>query len=93
MLGSVGLSLLKDAEIFIAPKTEFQSFGFIAVGNLRVPTVDERTAAAVSIAGSRKQIRYALEAIRQLPKDLVWMLDLQDKLPGNDVKRNIFPEK
>ena len=93
VLGSVGLSILKDAEIFIAPKTEFQSFGFIAVGNLLMPTVDNRTAAAVSIAGSRKQIRYALEAVRQLPKDLVWMLDLQNKLPENDVKENIFPEK
>ena len=81
VLGTAGLSILRDAEIFIAPKTEFQSCGFIAVGNLKIPTADNRTAAAVSIAGSRKQIRYCLEAMRSLPGDLVGMLELQDKLP------------
>ena len=81
VLGTVGLSILKDSEIFIAPKTEFQSCGFIAIGNLVVPTQDKRTAAAVSMAGTRQQIRCGLEALRQLPNDLVCMLELQEKLP------------
>ncbi len=93
VLGTVGLSILKDAEIFIAPKTEFQSGGFIAVGNLVMPTRDARTAAAVSMTGTRQQIRNCLEAVRLLPKDLVWMFDLQDKLPENNAKGSISPEK
>lgn len=93
VLGTVGLSLLRDAEIFIAPMTEFQSCGFIALGNLKMPTADNRTAAAVSIAGSRKQIRYCLEAVRKLPEDLVLMLDLQDKLALSSSKTDNFQEK
>ena len=93
VLGTAGLSLLRDAEIFIAPKTEFQSCGFIAVGNLKIPTDDNRTAAAVSIAGSRKQIRSCLEAMRSLPRDLVGMLDLQDKLPITDSEMPLTAEK
>ena len=80
VLGTAGLSILRDAEIFIAPMTEFQSGGFIAIGNLVVPTQDNRTAAAVSMAGTRQQIRSCLEAMQRLPDDLVCMLGLQDKL-------------
>ena len=93
VLGSVGVSILKNAEIFIAPKTEFQSCGFIALGNLLVPTADNRTAGAVSVAGSRKQIRHCLDAMRHLPEDLVWMLDLQEKLKENTGKSIETPEK
>ena len=93
VLGTAGLSLLRDAEIFIAPKTEFQSYGFIALGNLKIPTADKRTAAAVSIAGSRKQIRHCLEAMRGLPGDLVGMLGLQDKLPQTGAQIPLATEK
>ena len=93
VLGTVGLSILKDAEIFIAPMSDFQSGGFIAVGNLVVNTHDNRTAAAVSIAGTRQQIRIGLEAMRQLPQDLVRMLDLQDNLELFTGKSAKIPEK
>ncbi|MBE6368510.1 MAG: hypothetical protein E7052_11515, partial [Lentisphaerae bacterium] len=39
VLGTAGLSILRDAEMFISPMTEFQSGGFIAIGNLAVPTL------------------------------------------------------
>ncbi len=84
VLGTVGLSLLRDAEIFIAPSTEFQSGGFIAVGNLLLNAGNGETSAAVSIAGTRKQIRVCLEALHHLPQDLPGMLDLQDKI-GKDL--------
>lgn len=80
VLGTVGLSILRDSEMFLSPMTEFQSGGFITVGNVSVKTPDGSTAAAVSIAGKRKQIRYALEALKKLPDDLVGMLDLQKKI-------------
>ena len=75
-LGTVGLSILRDAEIFISPLTEFQSGGFIAVGNLALPTVDGGTAAAVSVAGTRRQVADCLNAVADLPRDLVRMFDL-----------------
>lgn len=75
-LGTVGLSVLRDAEVFISPLTEFQSGGFIAVGNLAMPTVDGGTAAAVSVAGTRRQVADCLSAVADLPRDLVRMFDL-----------------
>ena len=80
VLGTAGLSILKDAEVFISPMTEFQRSGFIGIGNLTMPTVDGKTAAAVSITGTRSQIRSALEATRTLPYDLLRMLELEHLL-------------
>ena len=80
VLGTAGLSILRDAEVFISPMTEFQSGGFITLGNVAVPTVDGKSAAAVSIAGTRKQIRDSLAAVRHLPRDLIRMLDLPVEL-------------
>ena len=77
-LGTVGLSILRDAEVFISPLTEFQSGGFIAVGNLAVPTIDGGTAAAVSVAGTRRQVADCLSAVADLPRDMVRMFDLPD---------------
>ncbi len=75
-LGTVGLSILRDAEIFISPLTEFQSGGFIAIGNLAMPTVDGGSATAVSVAGTRTQVDDCLNAIADLPRDMVRMFDL-----------------
>ena len=79
-LGTVGLSILRDAEIFISPLTEFQSGGFIAVGNLAMPAVDGGSATAVSVAGTRSQVDDCLNAIADLPRDLARMF----KLPENE---------
>lgn len=79
VLGTAGLSILRS-DIFLSPATEFQRGGFIAVGNLEVPTADGGTAGAVSIAGSRKQIVESWGAMRNLPRNLVNMLDLQGKV-------------
>ena len=76
VLGTAGLSILRDAEIFLSPMTEFQSGGFIAIGNADMPTLDNRRAAAVSIAGTRSQIASSLDALHNLPVDLAGMLDL-----------------
>ena len=75
VLGTAGLSILRDSEMFISPLTEFQRGGFIAVGNISMPTVDGGYAGAVSVAGSRDHIRQSLEALRHLPEDLLRMLD------------------
>ncbi|MBE6368556.1 MAG: hypothetical protein E7056_00155 [Lentisphaerae bacterium] len=80
VLGSAGLSILRDAEIFLSPMTEFQSDGFITIGNLDMPTIDGSRAAAVGIAGSRSQIRNTLDALNNLAFDLAKMLDLPEDI-------------
>jgi len=91
VLGTAGLSILRDAEVFISPMTEFQSGGFIAVGNVEIPTIDGGSAAAVSIAGTRSQIRDSLAAVRYLPRDLIRMLGLPKELENTAQNMHIDP--
>ncbi len=89
IIGTVGLSLLREAEMFISPLTEFQSNGFMAIGELTVPTVDGGSAAAVSVTGTREQIRHYLEAVGPLVSGMTEALGL----PRNwaEAPEKIFP--
>ena len=64
IVGTSGISVLKNAEMFVTPLTELQPNGFIAAGRLNVPCEDGRTAGAVTICGSRRQVRMYMEALR-----------------------------
>ncbi|MDD4816709.1 MAG: alpha/beta hydrolase [Victivallaceae bacterium] len=66
ILGTMGLSILKNAEIFVSPLSDLQLKGFMAIGNLTVPTADGGTAGAVSICANREQIKYYIRAISDL---------------------------
>ena len=66
ILGTMGLSILKNAEIFVSPLSDLQLKGFMAIGNLTIPTTDGGTAGAVSICATREQIKYYIRAISDL---------------------------
>ncbi len=66
LVGTMGLSVLKDSEIFISPLSDLQTNGFITLGGLSHPTEDGKTAGAVCVCGSRDQIRYYHEAMAGL---------------------------
>ncbi len=54
--GSVGLSVLKDAKVFVAPFADVGfPGGFIAVGGVGLPTASGRTVGAVHVKGTREQ--------------------------------------
>lgn len=55
--GTVGLSILKDTPVFVAPfsDTGFPG-GFIAVGEVGLPTASGRTVGAMSVKGTREQV-------------------------------------
>ena len=65
-LGNMGLSMMKNAEMFISPISDLQRNGFLAMGNMNVPTIDGQKAGAVSICGSRKEIKAYIDAISYL---------------------------
>lgn len=65
-VGTMGISVLRDAEIFISPVSDLQVQGFLSVSNLRMPTKDGKTAGAVSICGSKEQIRHYIQAIENM---------------------------
>ena len=71
IVGSVGLSILRDAEMFVSPLTDFQRNGFMTIGKVSVNTINGRKAGAISICGSREQIRFFLEALKGLFTEFV----------------------
>ena len=66
MLGTAGLTVLKDAEMFISPLTDIQFNGFAAVGNMKMPTEDEKTAGAVSICSTKEEVREYIKGVFHL---------------------------
>ena len=55
-VGTMGLSVLRNAEVFIAPLIEFHSDGFIAIGNVGIPNKKGEKCGSVSVHGSRERV-------------------------------------
>jgi hypothetical protein len=70
--GSVGLSVLKDAKVFVAPFADVGfPGGFIAVGGVGQPTASGRTVGAVHVKGTREQAAAYPEVFRRALATLV----------------------
>ena len=65
-VGTAGLTILKDAEMFICPISELHFNGFVALGNMTMPTEDGKTVGAVSICGTKEQIDEYIKGVRHL---------------------------
>ena len=62
-VGSVGVSIVKNAEIILPPASDLQSNGFITIGNFGLPTEDEtKRVGCLSIRGTKKQVVEYLDA-------------------------------
>lgn len=68
-LGTVGISIMRNADMFLAPFSDIQSRGFMSVGNIRIPTADGSFAGAVSICGTRQEIKAYIEAMSDMTKN------------------------
>ena len=64
ILGTVGFSMIRDAEMFVSPFTDFQVNGFLTLGNVSVPTLDGKKAGSLCVCGDKKRIRLHLDALR-----------------------------
>jgi hypothetical protein len=64
--GNAGLTIIKNAEMFITPLTELQSSGFIAIGNGRIPTADGKYAGAISVCGDKELVDAYVDAIKKV---------------------------
>ena len=76
IVGTMGISIIRDAEVFVSPLTDLQSNGFMSLGSTSIPTADGRTAGSVCICGSRSQIRCYDEAISTLEEQLAGLGEL-----------------
>ena len=75
LIGSAGITVLRDAEMFICPMTDVHFNGFIAIGNMKMPTVDGKNACAVSFCGKKERVLQYAEAINNLSKYCENLLD------------------
>ena len=75
MLGTVGISIIADAEVFVSPQTDIQINGFMALGSALIQTRDNRRAGSVCISGTREQIAVFHEAVAQFIDSLPHLLE------------------
>ena len=64
--GTVGVSMLKDARVFSAPMEDAGWYeGFLAIGNLSLPSCGDGTVAAVTARGGAETVRHYPAAVRR----------------------------
>ena len=80
VVGTFGLSVLRHAEVFIAPVTELQIRGFLAFGRMDMPCEGGGTAGCVSICGTREQIEAYLTALERISGDYQSLLGKQKQI-------------
>ncbi len=78
IVGSMGLSIIRDAEMFISPLTDFQSNGFLSLGSVRMRTENGLYAGSLCICGHRRQIRSYLQAVRRFVLHFPELMALPD---------------
>lgn len=66
LIGTAGLTVLRDAEMFISPMTDVHFNGFIAMGNMKMPTEDGGNACAISFCGSKERVLQYAEAMQNI---------------------------
>ena len=80
VVGTFGLSVLRHAEVFIAPVTDLQIRGFLAFGRMDMPCDGGGTAGCVSICGTQEQIKAYLAALDRISGDYQSLLGKQKQI-------------
>lgn len=75
IVGTMGISIIADAEVFVSPLTDFQIDGFMSLGSALIQTMDGHRAGSVCICGTREQIDLYYDAVRSLIQDLPHLLE------------------
>ena len=75
VVGTFGISVLRNAEVFIAPLTDLQIRGFLAFGRMDMPCEDGGTAGCASICGTRAQIDAYMAALERISGDYRSLLE------------------
>ncbi|MCF7791021.1 MAG: hypothetical protein K9M56_03380 [Victivallales bacterium] len=78
VVGTAGITVLKNTEIFISPLTDLQVRGFVSIGNMKVETEDGKTAGAVSFCAKRKQVREYIKGFRELTNNYHRFLEIEE---------------
>jgi pimeloyl-ACP methyl ester carboxylesterase len=69
IVGTLCFSIIRDAEIFIAPISALQKHGFIAIGSCKMKTESGQPVGAVSFCGDKKKVHSFLKSINEVIDD------------------------
>jgi len=69
VMGSVVITMIKDADFFMSPFSDMMLDGFIAFGNYSIPTEDQEIAGLVSAKSTRDKVTQYLAAVAQVARD------------------------
>jgi len=69
VLGSVVITMIRDADYFIAPFSDMMLDGFIAIGNYSIETEDQARAGLVSAKSTKDQVVQYLHAVAKVVAD------------------------
>jgi hypothetical protein len=78
LVGTAGLTVLKQVEVFVSPLTDLQVNGFVALGNMKVETEDGSTAGAVSFCARKEQIREYIKGFTDLTNNYHKYLGIEE---------------
>ncbi len=67
--GSVVITMIKDADFFVAPFSDMMLDGFIAFGNYSLPTEDKKFVGLVSAKSARDKVTEYLKAVELVTAD------------------------
>ncbi len=65
-VGTLGVTIIKRADLFISPFSDVHVDGFIAISNLMMPAEDGSRVCNVSIKGPKRKITECLNAIKEV---------------------------
>ena len=65
-MGTVGLTIIKKADLFIAPFSDVHTSGFIAIGNLFSPAENGGKVCNISIKGPREKVEKYMQTIKEI---------------------------
>jgi hypothetical protein len=68
-VGTVGISMIRDADIFLSPLSDINTDGFLAFGNLSRATVDGAKTGYVSARASFDKVNRYLDIVEKVAKD------------------------
>ena len=65
-VGTLGVTIIKKADFFIAPASDVHTDGFIAFSNFELPSEDGKKVCAVSIKGSKKRVQKYINILHDI---------------------------
>ncbi len=64
--GTLGITIIKKADFFVAPASDIHTHGFIAFSNFSLPSVDGGEVCVVSMKGPREKIQRYMAVLRDI---------------------------